>query len=39
MQIETERLILRVMKKESVDGLKKIRSGTRFLASDCGLYA
>ena len=28
-----------LMKKESVDGLKKIRSGTRFLASDCGLYA
>lgn len=25
--------------KESVDGLKKIRNGTRFLVSDCGLCA
>ena len=28
-----------LMKKESVDGLKKIRNGTRFLVSDCGLCA
>lgn len=26
-------------KNESVDGLKKIRNGTRFLVSDCGLCA
>lgn len=28
-----------LMKKESVDGLKKIRNGTRFLVLDCGLCA
>ena len=36
MTIKTERLILREM---TADGLKKIRNGTEYSVSDCGLCA